>query len=130
LFTYALPQKSALDTVLTVSKSPLLTFEAVYLYILNNNHVLALSDQAVAGEDVSQPGLIDNSCRSATIVADFTGAAPLGSNVDAAVGQLRAGQMDSTGFIEDIGVTGNSIVNPSVGLRRRWRRRRCSYPHR
>jgi hypothetical protein len=93
LFTYALPQKSALDTVLTVSKSPLLTFEAVYLYILNNNHVLALSDQAVAGEDVSQSGLIDNSCRSATIVADFTGAAPLGSNVDAAVGQMRAGQM-------------------------------------
>jgi hypothetical protein len=92
--------------------------------------VLALSDQAVAGEDVSQSGLIDNSCRSATIVADFTGAAPLGSNVDAAVGQLRAGQMDSTGFIEDIGVTGNSIVNPSVGLRRRWRRRRCSYPQR
>src|SRR6185369_13047322 len=32
-------------------------------YILSNNHVLARADQAVAGEDVSQPGLIDNSCR-------------------------------------------------------------------
>src|SRR5829696_1088014 len=85
-------------------------------YILSNNHVLARSDQAVAGEDVSQPGLIDNSCRVATLVADFTGAAPLGSNVDAAVAQLRPGQMDSTGFIEDIGVPGNSIVNASVGL--------------
>src|SRR5215204_643462 len=85
-------------------------------YILSNNHVLARADQAVAGEDVSQPGLIDNSCRVATLVADFTAAAPLGSNVDAAVAQLRAGQMDSTGFIEDIGVPGNSIVNPSVGL--------------
>ncbi len=85
-------------------------------YILSNNHVLARGDQAVAGEDVSQPGLIDNSCRIATIVADFTAAAPLGSNVDAAVAQLRAGQMDSTGFIEDIGVPGNTIVNPSVGL--------------
>src|SRR5215213_9036963 len=85
-------------------------------YILSNNHVLARSDQAVAGEDVSQPGLIDNSCRVATLVADFTGAAPLGSNVDAAVAQLRPGQMDSTGFIEDIGVPGSSIVNASVGL--------------
>ena len=85
-------------------------------YILSNNHVLARSDQAVVGEDVSQPGLIDNSCRIATVVADFTAAAPLGSNVDAAVAQLRSGTMDSTGFIEDIGVPGNSIVNPSVGL--------------
>jgi hypothetical protein len=86
-------------------------------YILSNNHVLARSDQAVAGEDVSQPGLIDNGCRIATVVADFSGAAPLGpSNVDAAVAQLRAGQMDSSGFIEDIGVPGSSIVAPSVGL--------------
>src|SRR5215213_4728433 len=85
-------------------------------YILSNNHVLGRSDQAVAGEDVSQPGLIDNGCRIATIVADFTGAAPLGSNVDAAVAQLRPGTMDATGFIEDVGVPSSSIVNPSVGL--------------
>ncbi len=85
-------------------------------YILSNNHVLARGDQAVAGEDVSQPGLIDSNCGIATVVADFTGASPLGSNVDAAVAQLRSGQMDSTGFIEDIGVPSSSTVNPSVGL--------------
>jgi hypothetical protein len=86
-------------------------------YVLSNNHVLGRSGAAVAGEDVSQPGLVDNNCRPATIVADFTGSAPLGSsNVDAAVAQLRAGQMDSTGFIEDIGVPSSSIVNASVGL--------------
>jgi len=85
-------------------------------YILSNNHVLARSDQAVAGEDVSQPGMIDLGCRVNTIVADFSGAAPLGSNVDAAVAQLRSNTMDSSGFIEDIGVPGNSIVNPTVGL--------------
>src|SRR5215217_1307930 len=85
-------------------------------YILSNNHVLARGDQAVAGEDVSQPGLIDNGCRIATLVADFTGASPLGSNVDAAVAQLRSGTMDSTGFIEDIGVPSSTTVNPSVGL--------------
>jgi hypothetical protein len=85
-------------------------------YILSNNHVLARSDQAVAGEDISQPGLIDTSCQPTTIVADFTGAVPLGSNVDAAVAQLRSGTMDSTGFIEDIGVPSSTTVNPSVGL--------------
>jgi hypothetical protein len=41
---------------------------------------------------------------------------PLGQNVDAAVAQLRTGTMDSTGFIEDVGVPSSTIVNPSVGL--------------
>jgi hypothetical protein len=85
-------------------------------YILSNNHVLGLSGQATAGQDISQPGLIDNNCQVPTIVADFTNAAPLGSNVDAAIAQLRAGQMDGTGFIEDIGVPSSTVVNPSVGL--------------
>jgi hypothetical protein len=85
-------------------------------YVLSNNHVLARGDQAVAGEDISQPGLIDNNCRIPTIVADFTAAVPLGQNVDAAIAQLRTGQMDPTGFIEDIGIPNSSTVSPSVGL--------------
>ena len=85
-------------------------------YILSNNHVLGRGDQAVVGDDVSQPGLIDSNCNIATVVADYTGAAPLGSNVDAAVAQLRPGQMDSSGFIEDIGVPSSAIASPSVGL--------------
>jgi hypothetical protein len=85
-------------------------------YILSNNHVLGRGDQAVAGEDISQPGLIDNNCAISTVVADYTGASPLGSNVDAAVAQLRPGLMDGTGSIEDIGVPSSTIVNPSVGL--------------
>jgi len=86
-------------------------------YILSNNHVLGRSGQAVAGEDVSQPGLIDNNCNIATVVADFTGFAPLGpSNVDAAVAQLRPGQMNGNGAIEDIGVPSSTIAAPSVGL--------------
>ena len=90
--------------------------DGINQYILSNNHVLGRSDQAVAGEDVSQPGLIDSSCRVTTIVGDFIAAAPLGSNVDAAIAQLRPGTMDSSGFIEDIGVPGTAIVNPSVGM--------------
>jgi hypothetical protein len=85
-------------------------------YILSNNHVLGRSGAAVAGEDVSQPGMIDANCAITTIVADFTGAAPLGpSNVDAAVAQLRPGFMNSTGSIQDIGVPSSTIVNASVG---------------
>ena len=85
-------------------------------YILSNNHVLGRSGAAVAGEDVSQPGMIDANCAVTTIVADFTGAAPLGpSNVDAAVAQLRPGFMNSTGSIEDIGTPSSTIVNASVG---------------
>jgi hypothetical protein len=86
-------------------------------YILSNNHVLGRSGAAVAGEDVSQPGMIDANCAVTTIVADYTGAAPLGpSNVDAAVAQLRSGQMNSTGSIQDIGVPSSTIQNASVGL--------------
>ena len=86
-------------------------------YILSNNHVLARSDQASVGEDVSQPGMIDANCQITTIVADFSAAPPLGSsNVDAAVAQLRPGTMDSTGEIEDIGVPSSTIANATVGM--------------
>lgn len=85
-------------------------------YILSNNHVLGRSGQAVAGEDVSQPGLIDSNCNIATVVADFTVFAPLTSNVDAAIAQLRPGTMDSSGFIEDIGVPSSTVVAPAVGM--------------
>jgi hypothetical protein len=85
-------------------------------YILSNNHVLARADQAVAGEDVSQPGLIDNNCAVATLVGDFTTAVPLGQNVDAAIAQLRTGTMDSTGFIEDIGTPSSVTLAPAVGM--------------
>jgi hypothetical protein len=86
-------------------------------YILSNNHVLGRSGNAVAGEDVSQPGRIDLNCNVGTIVADFTLAPALGpSNVDAAIAQLRAGQMESSGAIEDIGIPSSATVNASVGL--------------
>lgn len=85
-------------------------------YILSNNHVLARQDQAAAGEDISQPGLIDNGCQPATIVADYSKAVTLGQNVDCAVAALRSGQMDSTGYIEGEGVISSSVTSPSVGL--------------
>ena len=85
-------------------------------YILSNNHVLDISGTGTQGDDISQPGLIDNNCAVATVVADLTGAAALGSNVDAAIAQLRTGQMDATGFIEDIGVPSGVVKSAAVGL--------------
>jgi hypothetical protein len=78
--------------------------------------VLARQDQAATGEDISQPGLIDNGCRVATIVADYSKAVTLGQNVDCAVAALRSGQMDSSGFIEGVGVISSTVTNPTVGL--------------
>jgi hypothetical protein len=87
-------------------------------YILSNNHVLGRADQAVPGEDINQPGLIDVGCNvgATTIVGDFIASSPLGSNVDASIAQLRTGTMDATGFIEDIGVPSRSVVSPAVGM--------------
>lgn len=87
------------------------------LYILSNNHVLGLSGQASPGDDISQPGLIDNNCQIPPIVADFTVAPTLGSsNVDAAIAQLRSGAMDASGEIEDIGAPSSIVAAPAVGM--------------
>lgn len=83
-------------------------------YILSNNHVVGRSGTAVAGEDITQPGLIDNGCRAADIVADFTLAPPLTSNVDAAIALLRTGFMDPNGSIVDIGVICSETAAPSI----------------
>ena len=91
-------------------------------YILSNNHVLARQDQASPGEDISQPGLIDNGCQVPRIVADFTAAPQLGTNVDCAIAQLRAGTMNTGGAIQ--GLNGSNtgvqpsttVAAPSVGM--------------
>ncbi len=87
-------------------------------YILSNNHVLARSDQARAGEDISQPGLVDTNCSTANsnLVADFFSAAKLGSNVDAAIAAVRTGQVSSTGEILTIGAPANTTANPAVNM--------------
>ena len=88
--------------------------------ILSNNHVLARSGVAVAGDDTIQPGLIDVNCNKATanVVADFAGnLVPLGtSNVDVGVSYTRPGAVDTTGAILDVGVPCNTIQTATVGL--------------
>ncbi len=90
-------------------------------YILSNNHVLARTSQTTAevtshlGEDISQPGLIDNGCAAGSIVADLSAASPLGTqNVDAAIAEARSGAVSSNGEIIDIGQPRDTPAAPAL----------------
>ena len=81
-------------------------------FVLSNNHVLARSDQSLAGETIIQPGLIDNACTpfgfgpGATPVATLTGYPALSSpatNVDAAIARVTPGSVDPRGNILELG---------------------------
>jgi hypothetical protein len=83
------------------------------LHILSNNHILARSGSATAGEDDVQPGLIDTSCQASpnNVVADFIGnVVPLGTaNVDVGLALARSGAVNTSGYIMDIGVPSSLI---------------------
>jgi hypothetical protein len=82
-------------------------------YVLSNNHVFARSDQAIPGETIIQPGLIDNGCTpygvgpGTTPVATLTGYPSLSSpttNVDAAIARATPGLVDPKGSILELGM--------------------------
>ncbi len=89
-------------------------------YILSNNHVLARSDQGQTGEDISQPGLVDTNCGTSAynLVADLSAAAKLGSNVDAAIAQVRPGKVRTDGSILGVGVPSATMATaaPNRGV--------------
>ena len=78
-------------------------------YILSNNHVLAESDQAMIGDTIDEPGLIDNGCvplshagsllRPVGALKYFVPLATQTSNVDAALATVLSGAVDRTGSI-------------------------------
>lgn len=93
------------------------------LYILSNNHVLAELNQSSIGDDVIQPGYLDdcfNQDPSANVVADlsdfvtldFSGADNL---VDSAIAEIRAGEVNTSGTILDIGTVGTTTATVTVG---------------
>ena len=98
-------------------------------YILSNNHVLARTNVATIGEDIIQPGLIDQSptCFKDTTdsVADLSAFIPIlfktkgtmpPNAVDAAIAQVRVGKVDPRGFVMDIGTLSSDTVAPSLGM--------------
>ncbi|MGE5742144.1 MAG: hypothetical protein ACM32H_08870 [Candidatus Aminicenantes bacterium RBG_16_66_30] len=98
------------------------------LYILSNNHVMARSDLAAVGEDIIQPGLVENRCSSAGTVT----AATLSQffnlendprpNVDAALAEIVPGAVDLLGTIIQLGGTAiggqptDGTPNPGSGV--------------
>lgn len=98
-------------------------------YILSNSHVFAgdvvsggNGKVAQIGDDVNQPGLVDNNCSSSNtnIVADVSSLStlyPPGStpNVDCSIAQVRAGMVRTDGSILEIGTLSASTVGASVG---------------
>src|SRR5204863_3805006 len=82
------------------------------LYILSNNHAIARSDSATAGDPIVQPGLIDNNCATPPTVATLsqffnmeTGPAP---KIDAALALINSGAVETTGTILQLGGTASN----------------------
>jgi len=98
-------------------------------YVLSNNHVLARGNQAIIGEAILQPGLIDQgpACTqdAADAVAHLTAWAPISfdsdvpqleNTVDAAIAGVRLGEINTSGEIVDVGVPSSTPVAPSIGM--------------
>jgi hypothetical protein len=83
-------------------------------FLLSNNHVLARSDQAAMGENIVQPGLIDDNCTpygqagaALTPVATLTAFLPLKSattNADAAIAAVNSNAVNKNGNILELGM--------------------------
>lgn len=94
-------------------------------FILSNTHVFAGDSVvggngkfAAAGDDINQSGLIDVGCRviAADMVADLSDWAAFGQfNIDAAIAQVRAGQVSSDGSILEIGPIADTTAPAFVG---------------
>src|SRR6266550_4085128 len=123
-------QKAIFVGIMAFSLIPLATWDGSgNQYILSNNHVLARTNVATIGEDIIQPGLIDQSptCFKDTtdVVADLSAFIPIlfktkgtmpSNAVDAAIAQVRVGKVDPTGFVMDIGTLSSDTVAPSLGM--------------
>jgi len=98
-------------------------------FILSNNHVLDKSDRGAAGDNVTQPGLVDDNCGQSPsqVVAHLTESAalkpatgtngPSPSNVDAAIAQIvtvPVALVDTSGNILDLAPTaGSTSIAPA-----------------
>jgi hypothetical protein len=90
-------------------------------YLLSNNHVLARTDQALAGESIIQPGLIDSNCAQGAnnIVGTLTqfynletGPSP---KIDAAIAQVAQNAVDPSGNILYLGSASDANNVPVPG---------------
>lgn len=103
-----------------------LVHDSTYQYILSNNHVLAMTNKGIIGDDIIQPGLIDQSpaCYKDTndIVADLSDFVPILFTkrainfLDAAIAQVRDGKVNSSGSIQNIGQVSTYTATPTINM--------------
>jgi hypothetical protein len=84
-------------------------------FVLSNTHVLARTDLAALGESIIQPGLPDSNCStSGTLtvanLSQFTNLEATGVSADAAIAQIVAGEVDTSGTILSLGATASGNV--------------------
>lgn len=93
------------------------------LYILSNNHVLAMTNQGKRGDEIVQPGLADNRCDPGEDngVADLAGYKKIRlkktNKVDVALARIREGAVNETGKVMRIGIPGNETAPAELGMR-------------
>jgi hypothetical protein len=94
-------------------------------FVLSNNHVLARTNKGSVGDDIIQPGLIDQTPAcfqdANDAVADLSTWVPITFNgaanvVDAAIAQVRAGKVDTSGAILDIGQVSTAVAPATLGI--------------
>jgi hypothetical protein len=88
------------------------------LFILSNNHVLAESDQARAGDSIVQPALVDLNCnpQAGRTIGSLRYVVPLQSsqsNVDAALAAATPA-VDASGAILQLGPSINGVLSPAA----------------
>jgi hypothetical protein len=84
------------------------------LYILSNNHVLAMSDQGTTTDSIIQPGLVDTGCtqypgaaiRSIGTLQYWVPLNTTSTNVDAALANTSASSVDASGAVIALGAAG------------------------
>lgn len=94
-------------------------------YILSNNHVIARSNLGIPGDEISQPGMIDQQCRNSGVLANLAAFVPIKfkskrsvplNEADAAIALPLTGAVDPSGSILDIGPLSANIVAAAVGM--------------
>lgn len=90
------------------------------LYVLSNNHVLALENTAPSGSDILQPGRYDTNCASSEddVIADLSGFVPInfgGNNtVDVAIAKIRPNAVGNATLPQGYGVPHSTTATAGV----------------
>ncbi|MGH7815431.1 MAG: hypothetical protein ACREQI_15695, partial [Candidatus Binataceae bacterium] len=84
-------------------------------YILSNNHILALFNNGVAGDDITQPACAGTSKTVAHLTRFITLSTSANNTVDAAIAKVVSGQVNTTDYILNIGSV-SSTTSCAYGL--------------